>query len=393
MKSNICVSNKHHLATIFGAMALTACLAIGVSSTGAQTYDVNVMGILPGKKVCTPTAINNAGQVTGTASAGTEETAFLYYSEDGQGEMEDIGPAGSISRAFGINDSGDAVGDSTFGGGISIRHPARHAAIFRDGSSADLGTLKSGGPFSRANGINTLGQVVGFASQNLDSGASRAFIWSKSTGMLDLGTLGGTYAMAFGINDSGFVTGTSQIADGKLGATHAFIYQPFSFTERFTQAMRDLGTLGGSYSYGTFINATNHVVGHSTLIDGRFHAFLHDGMKMHDLGSLGFNEAGGVDDSLKTDQSFALGVNNTDQVVGYTFLPYQDDSGVFGSPVQVAFIYSNGVMTDLNTLIGPAAKYYQLYSATAINDKGQIAVSAFDYDNNVFRALLLTPAP
>jgi probable HAF family extracellular repeat protein len=101
---------------------------------------------------------------------------------------------------------------------------------------------------------------------------------------------------------------------------------------------------------------------------------------------------GGVNDSLKTDQSFALGINNTDQVVGYTFLHAQDNSGVMGSPVQVAFIYSNGVMTNLNTLVGRvAANTYQLYSATAINDKGQIAVTAFDYDNNVFRALLLTP--
>jgi hypothetical protein len=48
-------------------------------------------------------------------------------------------------------------------------------------------------------------------------------------------------------------------------------------------------------------------------------------------------------------------------------------------------------MTDLNGLIGSAMKRYQLNSATAINDKGQIVAIAFDSEMQAFRAVLLTP--
>ena len=78
--------------------------------------------------------------------------------------------------------------------------------------------------------------------------------------MFDIGTLGGAYAQAFAINDAGFVTGNSQIKS-TVGAVHAFIYDSSGFHIGPFWGMRDLGTLGGSYSYGTFINGKNTVVG------------------------------------------------------------------------------------------------------------------------------------
>ena len=66
----------------------------------------------------------------------------------------------------------------------------------------DLGVLK-GQLYSRANGINAMGQVVGFSGRERDSGESRAFVWSSQTGMMDIGTLGGAYAQAYAINDAG----------------------------------------------------------------------------------------------------------------------------------------------------------------------------------------------
>ena len=124
------------------------------------------------------------------------------------------------------------VGDSHFGKNFS------HAAVFSNGSVTDLGTLTTGGKFSRANGINANGQVIGFSSETLDGANSGAFIVStanSSSAMIDLGTLGGAYAQAWGINDSGFVTGNSQIKSD-LGATHAFIWER-------NAGMVDLGTL------------------------------------------------------------------------------------------------------------------------------------------------------
>ena len=110
-------------------------------------------------------------------------------------------PAESISRGFGINDSGQTVGDSTFG-----KKTSSHAAIFRNGSATDLGTLEDvAANFSRANGINATGQVVGCSgAARLDGTDSRAFIVNTLSAsilpnrMLDLGTLGGSIRAGFG---------------------------------------------------------------------------------------------------------------------------------------------------------------------------------------------------
>jgi probable HAF family extracellular repeat protein len=197
--------------------------------------------------------------------------------------------------------------------------------------------------------------------------------------MTDLGTLGGTYAQATAINNSSFIVGHSQTRPTRAGGgeTHAFIYQYLStFSDGPTSAMTDLGTLGGGYSYATDVNDSNQVVGYSTIdAEGHFHAFLHDGKAMQDLGSLGTP-------GNKTDQSFGLGVNKSGEVVGYSFLPSAD---------QVAFVFRGGKMWDLNTLIGSAVKEYYLYSAEGINDQGQIIATAFVPASNTFRAVILTP--
>ena len=77
--------------------------------------------------------------------------------------------------------------------------------------------------------------------------------------------------------------------------THAFSYQLRSPNARFNR-MVDLGVLGGVSSYGTAINDYNHIVGYSTIStkNESVHAFMHDGAKMIDLGSLADPETGGV---------------------------------------------------------------------------------------------------
>ena len=158
--------------------------------------------------------------------------------------------------------------------------------------------------------------------------------------------------------------------------------------------MRDLGTLGGSFSYGMALNANKHVVGYSTVnkVDSRVHAFWFDGNGMKDLGTLAPKSSNPLDD-----QSVALGVNSSDRVVGYTYLPAVSptiDPAVqpgTDSVRQVAFVWYQGAMTDLNKLIGKAAETYQLSSATAINDNGQIVATALSKATGTRRAVLLTP--
>lgn len=370
------ITTKHRFITAVKSITLVAAFAYAGAAAQAQTYSLMDLGVLPGKEASMPAAINEQGQVAGTSSAGTSNAAAFRYTNSGKAALEDVGgnPA-SISRGFGINSSGQVAGDSNFG-----NREVSRAALFVNGSARDLGTLKPGGPFSRATGINASGQVVGFSSEKPDFDLGRAFIVNTaaqpgfSTRLTDLGTLGGLYAQALAINDFGFVTGNSQVGTN-YGPTHAFIW-------RSNTKMVDLGTIAGDFSSGTAINARNHVAGYSTInkVDERIHAFLHDGQKMLDLGSLGAAYA-------ESDRSFALGVNAHDQVVGYSYLPPQGPI----APRQVAFIYRQGKMVDLNELIGTEAKQYRLHSATAINDKGQITAVAFDNLANAFRAVLLTP--
>src|SRR2546422_478053 len=73
-----------------------------------------------------------------------------------------------------------------------------HAFLYSGGSMRDLGTL--GGPYILAFGVNDGAQVVGTAVTG--GGAYHGFLYSGAT-MADLHTLGGTRSDAFGINNSG----------------------------------------------------------------------------------------------------------------------------------------------------------------------------------------------
>jgi probable HAF family extracellular repeat protein len=364
------------------SIILAACCAFGIATAQAQIYTLTDLGVLPDETTSIPAAINQQGQVTGTSG----NSAFCYSSDEST--MKDIGTSGNnISHGFAINTSGQVVGDSTFGSEVS------HATLFENGSSRDLADYGNRAMFSRANSINASGQVVGTFRATSSGEFARAFITNTSGTerrpvLTDLGTLGGPHAQALAINDSGFVTGNSETGDYavmRVGITHAFLWNPA------TKGMNDLGVLGGDYSYGTGISANNHVVGYSTINgdDNRIHAFLHDGLAMRDLGSLDPTSA-------ESDRSFALGVNSADQVVGYSYVTSSVVAFVYppvsGPVEQVAFIYTQGMMRDLNTQIGNAAKRYRLYSATAINDQGQITAIAHDESSDSFHAVLLTPS-
>jgi probable HAF family extracellular repeat protein len=373
---------SHAVLRNLSSVLLTACCAIGIATAHSQTYILTDLGVLPDETASIPAAVNRQGQVTGTSG----ESAFR---SDSGAVMQDIGTPGQTrSQGFAISGSGQVAGDSTFG-----ESEVSHAALFENGSTRDLAACENPELFSRANGINASGQVVGIFQSRSNGDYGRAFITNsfeseRRQTLTDLGTLGGPYAQALAINDSGFVTGNADIYRSftwkRRGMTHAFVWS-------VQTNMRDLGTLGGDYSYGTGINADNHVAGYSTInrVDNRIHAFLHDGVTMRDLGSLD-----GTSD--ESDRSFGLGVNSSDQVVGYSYVPSSIVAVVYppvsGPVQQVAFIYTQGVMRDLNTLIGSASKRYRLYSATGINDRGQITAIALDESSEAFHAVLLTPS-
>jgi probable HAF family extracellular repeat protein len=78
-------------------------------------------------------------------------------------------------------------------------------------------------------------------------------------------------------------------------------------------------------------------------------------------------------------QSWANNINSKGQAVGTSF----------PATGARAFIWQNGVMTDLNTLISPGSPLY-LLEAFGINDRGEIAGFG-QLSNGEHRGYLLTP--
>src|SRR5438552_436969 len=71
--------------------------------------------------------------------------------------------------------------------------------------------------------------------------------------VIDLGTLGGTFATGLGVNNEGWVTGFANLAGDENH--HAFLW--------VNGVKTDLGTLGGPNSVGNSLNARGQVVGNA----------------------------------------------------------------------------------------------------------------------------------
>lgn len=149
-----------------------------------------------------PSAVNNAGQVVGTAAImGGTDHAFLWTEETG---MIDLNEPGDITgSAFDINDSGQVVGhliDNT-------RTPFRAFLCSATAGRQALGTL--GGGYSAAFSINETGEAAG---ESATHDGMHGFRWTPTTGMVDLGApLQKSRATGVDINENGQIVGWEEV--------------------------------------------------------------------------------------------------------------------------------------------------------------------------------------
>lgn len=221
----------------------------------------------------------------------------------------------------------------------------------------------------------------------------------------EIDTLGGTENFAYAINNRGEVVGQSRTAgdasnqsflfrsdattslsplnsgdvqtvgptginDRGLIASGVMLnsgYSPAIYDSRRGQ-ITTLGSLGGVTSFGfsgvaTSINELGEAAGYSYLDAVNFHAFIYSNGVMTDIGSFGGYSA-------------ALGINKRGQVVGY--------SADSVSGVAHAFVYRRGVMTEINPFGAPNNESY----GEGINSHGWVVGAGLNPDGTGFRGFV-----
>lgn len=342
----------------FGAMVVvTAGLVLSAVGTAAAQgtdndyvlYSVRDLGTVEGYEHTAGLAISNAGEIVGALyrTPWQEPHAFRWYA----GEMMPVGEFddGQLVEARGVNRHGDLVGWWNLEG--------LHIRAFMQGRDGTLSELPAppGHPTSIAFDINDFGQIAAYSQD--EKGYPHALL-IQGDEVIDLGNLGGYYAMSYGICNAGYVVGKS---DNRSREEHAFIW--------YNGRMMDLGTLGGDYSDARGINDSGQVVGTSSNKSGFSRAFYYENGVMTEIGTLG-----GL-------SSYGMDINSEGLAVGYTY----DREGQ-----QTGFIYRPDLgIQSLNDLLD-TRRGWKIRQARSINDLGQIAAVAERFDG-ALRAVVLSP--
>jgi len=336
-------------------------------------------------------------------------------------KITDLGTNNSkdnFSMAMGLNNQGWAENMDGF-----VNPPinnlfttvARGRAVINvDGLNIDLGTLgkPDGNSWINWGGINERGEAVGMSeTADLDPNGEDIcgfgthltcvpFLWKKGH-MSALPTVGGNNGQASAINNRGEVVGFAETANTDPTCPPSPTILPVLWEKGHAQPLPLVGTDPDGFANG--INDRGQAVGYSGNCSFATHAVMwknNTASVLKDLGGTRSNVAyvinnqgqiagkvRSADDShyvaalwqpdgtltihepLPGDlDAFATGINNRGQVVGNDF-----DSNFNWTH---GFIWQNGVMTDINTLISGDSNL-SVISASNINDRGQISGMAW----------------
>lgn len=341
----------------------------------ATRYSVTPLGVLPGRTESRGWAINEAGQVVGESyswhyvngSGSTVENEAFLTGANGVG-LRGLGflPGGTLSRGFGVNDAGQAVGASTNASG-------RWEAFITDpGGSGELEGLGflPGVSESSARAVNPDGWVVG------GSGRDAFISGPDGAGLRRLeGYPGDYYDMAaLDINRSGQVIG--YVADGNR--EFGYITGPngsggLTLLDLFLgEELADI-----AFTIPQDVDDAGRVVGYASRQPGGYEAFVTGPGGSGPLTPLGFFAGG-------RPLSRAHGINNMGLVVGMA----QVSNGGF-RPFITDVDLGAGLLS-LNDLVDGG---WFITAVEDINDRGQIVATGLhpEIGGGMRQALLLSP--
>jgi probable HAF family extracellular repeat protein len=259
------------------------------------------------------------------------------------------------------------LGTAVLATAVLVPAPSAQAGTSAAYRITDLGTLP-GGTYSVASGINERGDAVGESD-------GHAVLWGHGR-IVDLGTLGGQYSSAVDINERGDVVGYSTVAGS--GGYHGFLWRhgrmvelrPLAGDENsFPTAINDRGDVVG-YSTGGGVRSVLWPA-HGGAVDltartglrlvqdldnhGRFVGEIApDGMN-----GLAVLWSAGHTTVLSDTSGAASAINDRGEVTGYYFV------GKAGS-----FVWHRGHLTDIPLL--PNMPPASMMQAQAINNRGQV---------------------
>jgi probable HAF family extracellular repeat protein len=338
----------------------------------ASNWTISDLGTLGGSETFAD-SINDLGQIVGMSrlDGDTDTHAFFYEN----GVMQDLAPinSGDLRASFrlGLNNAGRIAS------GVVV-DDAYYPAIYnrQNGQTTTLGSLGSMSGFTGvATAINDSGVAVGISY--LSSGIRHGFIY-RNGAMSDLGSLGG-YSGALAINRAGTAVGFA--SDSPNGFQRAVIWNNGSI----------LDISNGFESQARAINDSGQVVGETATQAGTQEAFLWSNGASENLGTL-----------TPGRNSQAFGINNEGNIVGTAeaissiTLQTNPITGVITMVTNFqnhAFLYSNGSMLDLNSVISTNSGW-ELYYAFGINNSDEIVGwGSMDGGEHIRSFILQVPEP
>jgi probable HAF family extracellular repeat protein len=344
------------------AAALTLALMAAPSAADAQTVRYRVVQlaeIASAQTSCVPTAINANGDVVGYCGAGADAAFAVLWRGDAVVNLGRL-DRGTFSHAFNISAAGDIiVGDGDDG-------DLRNKAVVKKGNGPWIEIDGSGGSYQGAYAITDNGTVFGNYSTAGSPGLETwdPVFWTFDAGhnrydrndlpkLIGTPTSGFSGAFVFAASRLGIAVGQ---ATSDLEGVHAALWQ--NDAAHTLIALRNPVPGGAGIALG---------VSDDGKAAGRFY-----GATQPDRAVLWMNDAAHspvILGALPGDErSTASAVNVNGLVVGASFAA--------GPSVARGFLFQNGAMKDLSSLLDPAAAGWSINEPAGINNGGVIVATA-----------------